>query len=191
MALASFDSIDATSLRWLRRADDPLAFELLAGDVGIESLSWRGRSGSLASAQTAGGAWTLKRVGFLNPRVSVREDGSPTDLARLSVHFNYHRLEVRGGPAYRLHRAGVLIPAWKVTDDAGREVLHIEPVREGRKLVGGAVIAPSDAARLPSLPLLLATSWYFIVLAWFEDEALVPFESSDAAPAPTATPPPT
>jgi hypothetical protein len=183
MALVAIASVDATSLRWLRGADDPLEFALLAGDAGLLTLTWSPRSGSLATARTASATWTLKRAGFLNPRVSVRAEGAARDLARLTVHLNYHRLELAGGRAYRLHRAGVLVPAWKVTDDAGHEFLHLEPVRDGRKLVGGAVISPAEATRLAEFPLLLAVSWYFIVLAWFEDEALVPLEGSDTPPA--------
>ncbi|HTW40220.1 MAG TPA: hypothetical protein VMF04_05125 [Thermoplasmata archaeon] len=180
MDFVPLDRVDATSLRWLRTSEEPLEFDLLAGDQGVARLAWSGPSGSLATARTANAAWTLKRVGFLNPRVTVRADGTPADAARLSVHFNYHRIEVAGGSTYRFHRAGVLVPAWKVTTEGGRELLHIEPVREGRKLMGGAVIAPADATGVPDLPILLAVSWYFIVLAWFEDEALVPLEGTDA-----------
>jgi len=119
--------------------------------------------------------------------VTVRAEGSTVDLARLSVHLNYHRIEIRGGPAYRFHRAGVLVPAWKVTEESGREVLHVEPVREGRKLEAGAVIAPTFAPALPGFPLLILLSWYFITLAWFEDEALATLEGPDAPfPAPGA-----
>jgi hypothetical protein len=53
-------------------------------------------------------------------------------------------------------------------------------VRDGRKLVGGAVVTAADGARLPELPLLIGLAWYVIVLSWFEDEALVPFEGPDA-----------
>ncbi|MGA8302854.1 MAG: hypothetical protein WA691_07160 [Thermoplasmata archaeon] len=179
MGLASFDSVDVTSLRWLRRTKSPLEFELLAGEQSLMTLTWKGgNAGSLTTARAAVGTWTLKRTGFLNPRVDVRVEGAPATVARLSVHWNYHRIDVPGGPSFRFHRAGILLPAWQITDPSGREVLHIEPVREGRKLVGGAVVAPSGA-RPAAFPLLVVVSWYFIVLAWFEDEALVPLEGAD------------
>ncbi len=180
MGLVPVDSVDATSLRWLRRNESPLEFDLLAGDQPVAVLSWKARTGTLATAETAGGSWTLKRVGFLNPQITLRAESGSANLARLSVHWNYHQIEVTGGPSYRFHRAGVLIPAWQVTDASGREVLHVEPVREGRKLVGGAVIAPATSPPRPEFPLLVVLSWYFIVLAWFEDEALVPLEGPDA-----------
>jgi hypothetical protein len=178
MGFASFDSVDVTSLRWLRRSESPLEFELLAGDQSLATLTWKGGAGSLTTARAAAGTWTLKRTGFLNPRVDVRVEGAPATVARLSVHWNYHRIDVTGGPSYRFHRAGILLPAWQITEESGREVLHIEPVREGRKLVGGAVVASSRAPPA-AFSLLAVVSWYFIVLAWFEDEALVPLEGAD------------
>jgi len=179
MVFAPIKSVDATSLRWLRRNEKPLEFELLAGEQSVLTLRWNSGTGTLATAESAGGTWTLKRVGFLNPQVSVRVPGSTDDVARLSVHLNYHRIEIRGGPSFRFHRAGVLVPAWKVTEESGREVLHIEPVREGRKLMGGAVLAPEFAPALEGFLLLVLVSWYFITLAWFEDEALTPLEGPD------------
>jgi hypothetical protein len=182
MALAAFSSVDPTSLRWLRRGDTPLEFDLLAGELPVATLTWKAGTGSLATARTASSVWTLKRVGFLNPRVSVRAEGDPADVAHLSVHWNYHRIDVAGHPSYRFHRAGVLVPAWQVTKEDGTEVLHVEPVRDGRKLVGGAVIAPDVAKQLEELSLLTVVSWHFIVLAWFEDEAIVPLEGPDGPP---------
>lgn len=160
-----------------------MEFSLSSDTKAVARLRWQQARGSLASAESADGTWTLKRGGFLNPHVIVRRAGTPGEAARLTVHLNYHRIQVAGGASFRFHRAGVLVPAWKVTTEDGREVLHIEPVREGRKLEGGAVLPASDALDRPELLLLTVLAWYFIVLAWFEDEALVPLEGADT-PAP-------
>ena len=183
MEFAALGSVDATSLRWLRREDKTLQFDLLSGDRTLAVLRWNGPNGTLASATTATGVWTLKRVGFLNPRVTVRAQGAAEDLAELSVHLNYHRIQLKGGRAFRFHRAGVLIPAWKVYREDGAETLHVEPVRAGRKLEGGAVISPAASTALPEFLLLAVLSWYFIALAWFEDEAIATLEGPDSAPA--------
>ncbi len=153
-----------------------MAFALASGDTRVGELRWARAGGSLAAAETADATWSLKRTGFLNPQVTVRLAGEPTDLARISAHLNYHRIDLRGGRAFRFHRAGYLVPAWTISFSDGRELLHIEPVRDGRRLVGGAVIASPSGADPPDLLLLAVASWYFIVLAWFEDEALVPLE---------------
>jgi hypothetical protein len=177
---APFASVDASALRWLRTSASPPVFELSAGDTLVGRLSWARDSGSLATWTTADGASTLKRVGFFHPRVTARRGGDPRDIAHVSVHLNYHRIDLTGGVRYRFHRAGLLVPAWQVTTDGGTELLHVEPVREGRELAGGAVVASDRAIQRAELPLLLALSWYVIVLSWFEDEALVPLEGPDA-----------
>ncbi len=155
-----------------------MAFDLASGDARVATLRWARHGGSLATAELSTGSWTLKRGGFLNPRVTVRAAGADADVARLSAHVSSHRIEVRGGRTYHFRRAGLLVPAWKVSTESGDEILHIEPVREGRKLEGGAVLASPTGVATPDLLLLAIVSWYFIVLAWFEDEALVPLEGT-------------
>jgi len=181
MATAPFSSVDRSTFRWLRTQEHPTAFSLLSGDTPVALLEWVEKGGSLARLRSSSGEWTLKRGGFLNPHITVRSGEST--VARLSVHLNHHQLDISGGLSYRFHRAGVLVPAWQVSTMTGKELLHVEPAREGRHLSAGAVVVAPDAADLPDLLLLIAISWYFIVLAWFEDETvetLAPFEGPDA-----------
>jgi hypothetical protein len=177
--LVPFPSVDRSAMRWLRTGDGPIEFTLSSGESPVAVLRWEKRSGSLAGADTADGQWTVKRSGFLNPHIVLRPGGSASEVARVTVHWNYHRVDIPGHGSYRFHRAGVLVPAWQVTTDGGAEVVHIEPVREGRRLEGGAVLVSPGGAALPELPLLLILSWYFIVLVWFEDESLLPLEGPD------------
>ncbi len=181
MAISPLSAVDRTTLRWLRTRERPEAFSLLSGETTVATLEWVQREGSLATLRSSSGEWTMKRGGFLNPHVTVRSEEKT--LARLSVHLNYHSIEVAGGRSYRFHRAGVLIPAWKVSSAGGEELLHVEPVREGRHLTAGAVVVAPRASELADLLVLVGLSCYFIVLAWFEDEAvetLAPFEGPDA-----------
>ena len=181
MALAPLSSVDRSALRWLRGQESPVLFSLLSGDSTAATLEWGPKGGSLATARSASAEWSLKRGGFLNPHITVRS--GETLLARLSVHLNHHQIDLPGGRSYRFHRAGILVPAWQVSSTAGKEVLHIEPAREGRHLRAGAVVVAPEAVELPELLLLVVLSWYFIVLAWFEDEAvetLAPFEGPDS-----------
>ena len=178
MALTPFSSVDRSALRWQRTNETPMEFTLSSGDAPVAVVRWHQAGGSLASADLSDGQWTLKRGGFLNPHITVRRAGGGDTLARLTAHLSHHQIELSGGATYRFHRAGVLVPAWKLTALDGTEVLHIEPVREGRKLEGGAVVAAGEGASLPELLLLVVLAWYFIVLAWFEDEALVPLEGT-------------
>lgn len=186
MELAPFSSVDRSALRWLRTAESPAAFSLLAGDTPVATLTFARSRGSLASAVTSGGTWTLKRAGFLSPTIEVRREGETTPSARLLAHLRYHEIRLPGAPSYGLQHVSHLVPSWRVRDPRGAEVLHIEPVAERGSLRGGAVVVsgPADA---PEMLLLTVLSWYFVVLVWFEDEmveTLAPFEGPDAPLAP-------
>ena len=182
MDLVPFSSVDRSALRWLRTREKPAEYTLLSGDAPVATLSWQRHGGSLAVAATAEGRWTLKRSGFLGPRVTVRKAASDVSEATLAAHFRRHEISVRGGGAYRLYHESHILPGWRLTGSGEREVLHIEPAAEHRALAGGAVLT-SAPANAPDLLLLCVLSWYFIVLAWLEDElveTLVPFEGPDA-----------
>jgi len=181
-AFVPFASTDRTALRWLRAGDAPLTFQLMAGDAVVAELRWEKDASLPATAESAGGSWSLQRGGFLNPHVTVRPAAGGRESARLSVHLGYHLIHFSDGTSYRFHRAGLLVPAWQVTTEDRREVLHLEPVREGRLLQAGAVLVDPSAQDLPSLLELIVLTWHFIVLAWFEDEALVPLEGKDLPP---------
>lgn len=182
MALSPFASVDRTALRWLRTGERPAEFTLLSGDAPVATLAWKHRSGSMATATTAGAVWTMKRAGFLAPTIAVREEGKPVPVAQLLAHLRRHDIRIRNGPSYTLHHVSHLTPSWRVAAGTGEEVLHIEPVAEHGALRGGAVVV-SSRADAPETLLLVLLSWYFVVLAWFEDElveALAPFEGPDA-----------
>jgi len=183
--LVPFASVDRSALRWLRTGDTLPEYTLLAGDAAVASVRFARHRGARATAETSDGRWTLARNGFLVPHLTIRAEGTDAPVARLTNRLGHHEIEVGGGGSYRLRRAGLLVPAWKLTDSEGREQLHIEPVAEGRHLEGGAVIA-SGTATPRELLLLTLLSWYLVVLLWIEDEAveaLAPFEGPDA-PAP-------
>jgi hypothetical protein len=181
VALVPFSSVDSSALRWIRTQPSPAGYSLRAGEQEVATLSFERSGGSRATARTAEATWTLKRAGFLQPTILVRQDGRPEPVARLSAHLTRHEIVVGRGPGYRLRHVSHLVPAWRLTTDRGEELLHIEPVPEGRALEAGAVIV-SEAARAGPTLLLAVVSWYFIVLSWFEDEAieaLAPYEWPD------------
>ena len=169
LRMKSFDSVDRSAFRWLRDPGSPRAFQLLAGDDAVARLAWSGPRGSLATAETAGPALTVKRDGFLSPHVLVR-DPEGAILARLDLHFSASRLSV-GPRRYLLRRRGFLVPAWQVESSEGLPLLHLETVAERGNLEGGVVDVQPPAQGNPDLPLLLLVSWYFIVQAWFEEDA--------------------
>jgi hypothetical protein len=182
VALVPMASVDLTALRWLRSSAEPAEFTLSAGDHSVAVLRWAKGGGSMASAETTDRRWTFQRVGFLTTHLTLRADGSTVDAARIRIHVGlhkdeyYHQIEFTGGAKYRFHRTGVQVPAWQVTSETATELVHIEPVREERKLLGAAVLVSPEGRASPDLAALLAFTWYFIALVWYEDEALLPLE---------------
>jgi len=171
MALAPFDSVDLTALRWMRDDSGGNSFSLKSGDTTIATLVWNKPRGSLATAVTTEGRWTLKRTGFVRTHLTARPEGSTTDVARLVSALADHRIEIANGPIYDMKHTSRLVPAWSIRPDGtDTEIVSIESVREGRKLDGAIYEVEVDPKTLPDLPMLLLLSWYFIVLEWFEDE---------------------
>jgi hypothetical protein len=172
-----FATVDTSAMRWIRSDPDSPVFELRAGDALVGRLTRVRHGGSLAHAETSEGEWTIKRTGFLHPQVTLRKAGSPVDQARLDVHWRRTVLRIRGVPSLTFERAGLAVPAWRFVTSAGENLVHIEPVREGRRLSGGAItVVPAEAKR-PELWILLFVGWYYILQEWFEDEAVAAAEA--------------
>lgn len=171
MEFADLSKVDLSVLRWTRVAGERHSFHLGAGDATVAELAWQKSHGSLATASTKDGQWTLKRAGLLHAHLTMRSAGSEKDLARVFMQWRDHLIQLAGGATYHLRRDSLLVPAWTVSDAASSQpAFVIEPVREGRRLEGGIVTVRPEARALPALGLLLLLSWYFVVLSWFEDE---------------------
>ena len=164
------ESVDRAAFRWLRDTGGKEAFQLLSGDDEVTRLEWTTAYGSRATAETSSGVWTVKRNGFLSPHVTLR-DSVGKDLARLDVHFTSSRLILPQGATYTLRRRGILIPAWSIGDAVGRPLMHIEAVSQHGRLTGGVVAVEAPARSNSDLLILLLVGWYYIVQAWFEEEA--------------------
>ena len=77
--------------------------ELRDGDQLVATLRFKSALGTLATAETADGCWTFKRVGFWHPRVTIRECGAEADLAvfRNNTWSDGGQLDLPGGRAFR------------------------------------------------------------------------------------------
>lgn len=182
MQFGRLDDAPRQELRWLRVPHGAREFHLLDGETLIGTLTWAREHGSLAVAETADRRWSFKRSGYLPGHLTARHPGDERDLARLSSEIHArgidHWIDIGGNRRYDLRRLSAAVPAWQMLLLSGEEIAHIEAVRDGPGLAGGAVIVTipaSPRATWPlaaDLPLLLMFSWYFVVLGWAE-EALV------------------
>jgi hypothetical protein len=70
-----------SELKWVQPSAWKMEYELHAADELIATLRFRSSFGSFATAESADGCWTFKRVGFWQTRVTIRVCGSETDIA--------------------------------------------------------------------------------------------------------------
>lgn len=161
---------DLGTLRWTRTGAAH-SYQLSSGPDPIATLHWAKAYGTLATAESLGARWTLKRSGFLNPVVTVRDATSGKDLAALHVHLKTNLLQLPGGATYRWSRTGFWVPSWHFEDPAGIELVNFEAVRAVAHLEGGLIVVSPAGRSCPDLLLLLVLGWYFIFQSWIEDEA--------------------
>ncbi|MDX2115519.1 MAG: hypothetical protein SFZ24_07850 [Planctomycetota bacterium] len=174
MTLASLASLGDQPLRWTKSDAAPRRYELAAhGSDVVATLQWARSSGSLATLQTAAGTWTLKRTGFLSPRITVRKPGHPADVAVFipSGWGGSGTLAISGGGTYHWRHHGL----WRQTHSF--HALSDEPLVTVGPAAGwlhrSADVALAPAARSsPDADLLAGLAWY-LVLMGEEDAAMV------------------
>jgi len=154
-----------SGLKWSQRSNKQ---DELASDKDVfGTINWSTWWSSLATAQSASGRWTFKRVGFLHPRITVREPGREANLCVVQVAWSGEAaLNILGRGAFRWvpdvwHRKWVL----RGPDD--KEVMHI--TLSGFINVNGSVTINPEWLNDPTLSLLALLGWYLIMLVVSED----------------------
>lgn len=139
-------------------------YELRAGDETLATLRWQKRLGTLAVAETADARWTFKRAGFWHPRVTVRAEGSDTDLAVFTPGWTGSgTLNTAAGHTYRWIAANIWQSAWRWSDTADTPLVRFAS-RQGLTRVSAQVEPTSAGEGLDDLPLLVTLGWYLLIL---------------------------
>ncbi len=168
--MKNLTEIFGAKLEWREPKATVRHYELRAGEALCGTLDFRSAWGTLATAEMAAGAWTFKRVGFLNPRVTVREAGSDHDLAVYQPRFwGDGQLALADGATFHWRSINFWSTQWAFTDVAGQPLVTFRSGVPDQKLkdifrtqatVEIAPAATGDAR----LPLLVAFGWYLILL---------------------------
>ena len=145
-------------------------YELRSDRDIFATLSFRSAFGTMATAETGDGTWTFKRVGFLNPRVTVREAGSEHDAAVYQPKFwGDGYLTFAGGETFHWKPINFWATDWAFYDSSDRVLVKFKSGKEKSKLsdffkTQAAVDIEPAAAAQPRLPILVALGWYLIIL---------------------------
>jgi hypothetical protein len=155
-------SASTGTLRWEPERSSSRQFTLKAGTAEVGKLTFTG-CGSLATGRTAAGEWTLKREGFIHPRVTVRRTGSDVTVAILSVSMTGSGAAVIAG----LGEYGLQMSGWMQNQLSFRrgEVECLRFETKGRQ-AEVHLLAPIEPE---PLSILLLLGWHALVLA--DDDA--------------------
>ncbi len=127
-------------------------------------VTWANSWGSLATGESGDGRWTLKRVGFLRPRVTVRMEGSQSDLAVVTVDWNGGgNVAFSDASSFSFKRVGFWHSEFVLADSTGRRIFTM---KSGSGLRQEATLGlENEAARSSWRTSLLAiVGWYLSVL---------------------------
>lgn len=158
-------------LTWTQPHAFRMEYELRAADELIATLRFKSSFGSFATAESADGCWTFKRVGFWQTRATVRECGAETDLASFknNTWSNGGTLELPDGRKF-LASTNFWQTKYDFRTEAG-EVLfsytHIGGLFHSSALVE---IQPA-AANLPELAWMVMLGWYLVIMMQMDSAA--------------------
>lgn len=164
-------SVIGKDLYWIQPKGLGRHFELRAEDEIVATLGFETLCGSLARAQSADESWTFKRIGFFNPRVTVRKAGEEANLAVYTPRWTGREgtLEFSNGRVYRWVQANFWATRYQISDEAGNPLISFRSGAGKSKLsdlfkTQARVEIDLRGRALPELPLLVLLGWYLIVL---------------------------
>jgi hypothetical protein len=164
------DSVGST-LEWIEPKAMQNFFELRDEAKSLyASFTFRSTFGSFAVAETAHGTWTFKRVGFLNPGVTVRLQDATEDLALYRPRFfSGGELAFVDGLPLRWQASNIWQTQWSFLDSQQQEVVSFAPGPSAPRISDFFKTQATVAIQRSSLPiersaLLVALGFYLIVL---------------------------
>lgn len=169
--LQTLKAMNTQALYWVQPRAMERRFELRSADQQYASLHFPSAFGSLATASTADGAWTYKRVGFFSTRITVRAEGSETDLAIYKPKWTGMQgtLETAGGQTYLWNTANFWGTRFQFTDANGGPLLNFHLGAEDWKLSNmfktqARMEIDPGAVGVSELPLLATIGFYLLIL---------------------------
>jgi len=156
-------------LEWRQPHASRRQFELVAGDDRVATLEFRSMFGSLATAESADGSWTFKRVGFLQPSVTVRAASNEAEIAvfRNRTWSAGGTLELPDGRRWPAN-TNFWMSTYEFKNENSEMLVGFTRIR-GVIHRAASVEIGSAAATQAELPWLVALGWYLAVM--MQDDA--------------------
>ncbi len=150
-------------MKWEQPSFFKMEYELHANDLVVATLRFRSSWGTFATAESADGCWTFKRVGFWQTRATIRPCSSEAEIASFknNTWSSGGTLELPDGRQYRAN-TNFWQSKYSFTDPAGQPMVQYSHVG-GFKLSGLVDIDPS-ARQVPELPWMVMLGWYLVIM---------------------------
>jgi hypothetical protein len=159
------------SLYWVQPKTMQRRFLLHSGEHEFASLEFQSAFGSLAVAETVENAWSFKRVGFFNPRVTVRRSGEQLDLGTYQPRWTGTEgtLIMAGGRSFQWKVTNFWATSYTFQDSAGEPLLWFKEGSEESHIsnvfkIQALVAIEPPGWQLAELDLLLTLGWYLLIL---------------------------
>jgi hypothetical protein len=149
-------------LKWEQPDMFKNVYELRSREEQVATLNFRSMWGTLATAESADGCWTFKRVGFWQNKATVRVCGFDQDLAVFTNNTwtQGGTLEFAGGGAFKA-TTNFWMTNYEFQTDLGEPLVRFE---YGGFFRLSAEVAILPAARtLEQLPVLVLFGWYLAI----------------------------
>lgn len=133
--LKSLSSLGISKLEWVQPRSREERFELRFEGAVYATLTFRSAFGTLAVAETGEGRWSFKRIGFLQPRVTVRILDQPLNLAVYQPKLlGEGLLTFHDGRSLAWRPGNFWATEWGFIDDRGAMIMKFHTGVEQEKL---------------------------------------------------------
>ncbi len=160
-------------LRWTQPHASKMEFELRAGEVIAATLRFRSSFGSFATAASADGTWTFKRVGFWHTRATVRAVGAEADLAvfKNKTWSGGGTLELPDGRKYPAN-TNFWATQYAFTRETGEPLIIYKKIA-GILHLSSVVEIHGLSKEIAEMPWLVSLGWYLTVMLYMDSALAV------------------
>jgi hypothetical protein len=158
-------------LKWTQPHAMKMDYELHAGDIVVATLRFRSSFGSFATATSADGSWTFKRVGFWQTKATIRASETETDLAVFNNNTwrGGGTLELPDGRKYPAN-TNFWATQYEFTTGTGEALISYRQI-DGMLHMSALTEIHPLAKEVPEMPWMVILGWYLTVMMHMDSAA--------------------
>lgn len=151
-------------LKWVQPHTFKTEYELHIDGELAATLRFRSSFGSLATAESADGCWTFKRVGFWQTRVTIRACGTEADIAifKNNTWSGGGTLEFPDGRKF-LANTNFWMTKYEFKTEEDEALFGYRNIG-GMLHLSAAVDIQPKAAHIPEIPWMVMLGWYLTLM---------------------------